>query len=154
VPLLAIAIGSLPLLALELARNDLPRSDRVLLDVVNLAVLASFAIDYLVEFLFSAPPRAQYVRNEWTSLLIVLAQAAAVLPGLAGFGVLRLLRGARVIRSFAVVLRMVAIGGSAAREGVGGLGHRSEGLAATASESPASSQGSRATSSSKGCRRE
>jgi Excalibur calcium-binding domain len=48
-PLLVVAIGSLPLLLLEFARNDLPLSDRRFLDVANVLVLAAFMADYIVE---------------------------------------------------------------------------------------------------------
>ena len=37
-PLLILAIGSLPLLLLELKRGELPYSDQLLLDIVNVAV--------------------------------------------------------------------------------------------------------------------
>lgn len=115
-PLLILAVGSLPLLLLELARNDLTRADRVFLDVVNVIVLVAFAVDYVVELLL-ARHKGQYVRGEWTSLLIVAAQALALVPSLTGFGVLRVLRAGRVWRSIAVLARVVAIGGAAATEG-------------------------------------
>ena len=95
-PLLLIAIGSLPLLLLEFDRPTLIRSDRIFLDTVNIVVLAAFATDYLVELVLCRR-RLLYVRKEWTSLVIVLSQALALLPGLAGFGVLRALRGARAV---------------------------------------------------------
>lgn len=44
-PLLIVAIGSLALLLLEFRRSDLTLADRMLLDVVNVLVLAVFAID-------------------------------------------------------------------------------------------------------------
>lgn len=115
-PLLAIAIGSLPLLLLELERNDLAYRDRVFLDVTNLIVLAAFVVDYTVE-LFLAERRGEHLRREWTSLAVVVAQAFAVLPGLAGFGVLRALRGARAARALVILFRLFAVGGAAAREG-------------------------------------
>jgi voltage-gated potassium channel len=115
-PLLVVAIGSLPLLLLEFDRPSLIRSDRVFLDTVNVVVLAAFAIDYVVE-LALAHHRSLYVRKEWTSLVIVASQALALLPGLAGFGVLRVLRGARAVRAVAVIFRLVAIGGAAAKQG-------------------------------------
>jgi voltage-gated potassium channel len=99
-----------------LARHDLTHTDRVFLDVVNVAVLVAFAIDYVVEFLVVSNKRS-YMRHEWTSLLIVLAQAAALAPALAALGVLRILRAGRAFRTVAVVVRIVTIGGSAAREG-------------------------------------
>ena len=115
-PLLALAIGSLPLLLLEIDRSDLTTGDRAFLDVMNVIVLIAFAVDYLVE-LSVASDRMVYVRREWTSAVIVLAQAAALLPALSVLGALRVLRAARVWRAVAVVTRLIAIGGAAAREG-------------------------------------
>lgn len=76
----------------------------------------AFAVDYIVE-LRLARPRSRYVRAEWTSLLIVVAQALALLPSLAGFGFSRVLRTGRAWRYVAVVARVFAIGGAAASEG-------------------------------------
>ena len=87
-PLTILAIGSLPVLILEIERSALARTDQLFLDVVNFVVLIAFAIDYGVE-LALCRDRPRFVRSEWTSLLIVIAQALAVLPGLSGFGVLR-----------------------------------------------------------------
>lgn len=114
--LLVLAIGSLPLLLLELERGSLARSDQVLIDVVNVVVLVAFALDYVVE-LALARRRGRYVRSEWTSLLIVVSQALAVVPSLAGFGVLRVLRGARALRAIVALARILAMGGAAARDG-------------------------------------
>jgi hypothetical protein len=105
-PLVVLAIGSLPLLLLELARARLLRADRLLLDAVNIAVLIAFAIDYIVE-LVVACERHRYVRREWSSALIVIGQALALVPSLAGFGVLRILRAGRLI---GVLARLFAIG--------------------------------------------
>ncbi len=58
-----------------------------------------------------------YVRRNWTSLAIVLAQAVALVPALTGLGLLRAARGARAARAVAVVVRLVAIGGASARDG-------------------------------------
>lgn len=115
-PLLILAIASLPVLLLEVVRNELSIADRVFLDVVNVVVLVAFATDYIVE-LALARRKGRFVRAEWTSLLIVLTQAMALAPSLAGFGVLRALRVARVWRSIAVVARVLAVSGIAAREG-------------------------------------
>lgn len=115
-PLLILAIGSLPLLLLEYKRAELSYADRIFLDIVNVAVLVAFAVDYIVE-LSLARQRVLYVRSEWTSAVIVLSQAMSVLPGLAGFGVFRVLRAARLARVLAVVLRLFAVGGAAAKEG-------------------------------------
>ena len=115
-PLILLAIGSLPFLLIEIDRNRLTYSDRVALDAVNIAVLIAFALDYIVE-LRLASRRGEFIRHEWTSLLIVIAQSIALLPGLAGLGALRAIRGARLFRPIAVLARLVALGGVAAREG-------------------------------------
>jgi voltage-gated potassium channel len=119
-PFLILAIGSLPILGLEFIIDDLARTDQIFVTTVNVLVLIAFAVDYIVE-LSVATNRASYVRHEWTSALIVLTQALAVIPGLAGFGVLRVLRAGRVFRIAVVFLRLFAVGGAAAREGRGVL---------------------------------
>jgi len=111
-----VAIASLPLLLLELKRGDLSHADQVFLDAVNIGVLVLFAADYAVE-LVVAQKRAVYVRREWTSAVIVISQAIALVPALGAVGVLRVFRGARAFRAIAVVLRLLAIGGASAREG-------------------------------------
>lgn len=116
VPLMALAVGSLPILLLEIKRDELARVDVLLIDAVNVLVLVAFAVDYLVE-LALAKDRRTYVRSEYLSLLIVLAQAIALLPSLAAFGILRSLRALRVLRAAAVLLRLIAIGGAASRDG-------------------------------------
>ncbi len=115
-PLMALAIGSLPVLLLDFTSDDLPRWDRFFMTVVNVAVLVAFAIDYTVEVSL-ASKRRSYARHEIFSLLIVAAQALALAPALTAFGVLRALRAARLFRVVAVVVRAVAIGEVAAREG-------------------------------------
>jgi voltage-gated potassium channel len=115
-PLLILAIGSLPVLLLELARHELTLWDRRFLDAVNVLVFVAFLVDYLVELVL-AERRRQFVRGEWTSLLIVVAQGAALVPSLATFGVLRILRAGRAWRSLIVIARLVAISGAAARDG-------------------------------------
>lgn len=115
-PLVALAVGSLPLLLLELKRDQLAHADRVFVDIVNVVVLVAFAADYAVE-LSLCRHRRRYVRSEWASAVIVGSQALAVVPGLGGFGVLRALRGARALRAIAVVLRLFAVGGATARHG-------------------------------------
>ena len=114
-PLLALAIGTLPFLVLELKRDELPSADRWLIDAVNVFVLMAFAVDYAVELAFASDRRA-YVRHEWTSLLIVVSQAFAVIPGLGPFGALRALRGVRGVRAAIALARLLAIGGAVARE--------------------------------------
>lgn len=115
-PLVALAVGSLPILLLELQRDELPRSDRLLMDITNALVLVAFAIDYAVE-LWLAGDRRRYARSEWASALIVLAQIAALAPSLAGLGALRALRAGRLLRLVGLGLRAIAIGGTAKQSG-------------------------------------
>lgn len=115
-PLLILAIASLPILLLEVGRSEMTHGDRLFLDAANVVVLVAFAVDYVVE-LSVARPRGQFVRHEWTSLLIVMAQALAVVPSLSAFGVLRILRAGRAWRGIAVIARVASIGGAAAAEG-------------------------------------
>src|SRR5688572_5485734 len=114
VPLLVLAIGSLPLVLLELDRRNLPAQDRWFIDAVNMVVLVAFGIDYLVR-LWLAPSKPAYVRKEWIDLIIVVTQVVALVPAMAPVRVLRVLRAARVWRAVAVVARVAAIGGRAAR---------------------------------------
>jgi len=113
--LAVVALGSLPFLLLELVRDDLPRRDQLAIDVVNIAVLVVFALDYLVGFL-KAGGRYDYLRREWLMLLLIVSQAAALLPALAGVGVLRVLRAARVLRPIGSIVRVVALGRLAANQ--------------------------------------
>lgn len=115
-PLLILAIGSLPILALEFISDDLSQLDQDFITVVNIVVLVAFAVDYFVELSF-AENRASFARHEWTSALIVLTQALAIIPALSAFGFLRVLRAGRALRVAIVLLRLVAVGGAAAREG-------------------------------------
>jgi voltage-gated potassium channel len=115
-PLIVLAIGTLPILLLELERDELPRGDRVLIDTVNVVVLVAFAVDYFVEVAL-ARRRSEFVRREWASLLIVLAQAIAIAPGLGAVGVLRGLRGVRGLRALLVAVRLLAVGGAVAGQG-------------------------------------
>lgn len=106
----------MPLLVLELQRTDLPHGDQVFLDIVNWVVLVAFALDYVVE-LRLAGAKADFVKREWTSLLIVLAQAVAVVDVVRFAGALRVLRIARAWRPVILVVRAMAIGGAVASEG-------------------------------------
>ena len=115
-PLVILAIGSLPLLALETARSELPRHDRLSLDVVNLEILVAFAVDYVAE-LWLVEDRRSFLRHEWIAALLVVTQALALLPALAAFGVFRVLRAGRAARILVVAARLVAVTGYAAREG-------------------------------------
>lgn len=115
-PLLALAIGSLPLLLLETIRDRLQYGDRVLIDVVNVILFVAFALDLVVE-LALVDHRRQYLRREWSSSLIVVAQGLALAPAFAAFGLLRSLRFLRALRVILVPLRLIAIGSAATKEG-------------------------------------
>ena len=115
-PLLMLAIGTLPLLLLEVARGELSHGDQVFLDVVNVVVLVAFGVDYVAE-LVAVRDRRTYVRREWTTLLVVVAQAVALAPSLTAIGAFRVLRGLRAWRGVIVIGRVFAIGGAAADEG-------------------------------------
>ena len=112
--LLVIGIGTLPLLLLELVRDDLGYRDRVFLDVADVGVLALFLLDYLIELSLARGHRREFVRAEWAQALIVLAQIAALAPMLAGAGAVRAVRGARALRGIAAILRALALGGAVA----------------------------------------
>lgn len=124
-PLLVLAIGSLPLLLLELVSNRLIDADRSFLFSVNLAVFVAFAIDYIVELTMSKQ-RVRYIRTEWSSLLIVFAQLLALLPSFGFFGILR---GARGLRVVSTISRVAGIGIASRTEGRQLLKRRAASLA-------------------------
>ena len=111
-PLLVLAIGSLPLLLLDFVADRLTQADRNLLFAINFIVFVSFATDYFVE-LFLCKRKSHYLRHEWLSLFIWIAQLLALLPAL---GFLGLLRGARALRVLVTVSRLVGIGLSVTQE--------------------------------------
>ena len=112
VPLIALALGSLPILLLEFVSDRLGDNDRLLITVVNVLVFIAFLIDYLVE-LSIAQDRKSYVRHEWTSLIIVISQGFALLPAL---GILGALRIVRALRPIIFLTRIVSIGLAEAHE--------------------------------------
>lgn len=112
-PLLVLAVGSLPLLLLEFVSDRLSQIDRNFLFIINIIVFVSFATDYFVE-LFLCKQKSEYVRREWSSLLIWITQLIALLPT---FGFLGVLRGIRAIRVFSAVARISGIVISSRSEG-------------------------------------
>jgi voltage-gated potassium channel len=112
VPLVGLAIGTLPIVLLELAVDRLTESDRVFVTVINLSVLVAFSLDFLIEIVL-CKNRRLYLKKEWSSPAIVITQLLSLIPALSAFGALRALRGLRV---FAVVLRLLSLGGSARSE--------------------------------------
>lgn len=113
IPLLLIAIGSLPLLLLEVIADRLSESDQNFLTTVNVLVFIAFAIDYFVELAVTYK-RATYVRTQWASLLIVISQLLALLPAL---GFLGILRGARALRVIGTLSRVIGIGAASYEQG-------------------------------------
>ena len=105
IPLLIVAIGSLPLLLLEIISHRLTSGDKTFLLIVNLTVFLAYAVDYVVEFLVT-PEKGRYVRSEWSSLLIVIAQLFAILPAMSFLG---FLRGARALRVVSSLTRIIGI---------------------------------------------
>ena len=106
IPLLLLAVGSLPLLLLEVVADRLTRNDQQFITAVIVTVFIAFAVDYLVE-LSVTYKRATYVRTQWASLLIVISQSLALLPAL---GFLGILRGVRALRILGTLSRLVGIG--------------------------------------------
>ena len=105
IPLLVLAVGSLPLLLLELISNRLTQLDKNFLVVVNVVVFVSFATDYFVE-LFLCKQKSVYIKREWSSLIIWITQLLALFPALGFLGVLR---GVRAIRVLSAVARVGGI---------------------------------------------
>jgi voltage-gated potassium channel len=112
VPLIALALGSLPILILELVQERLSDKDRIFIGIVNVTVFLAFAIDYVVELILTSD-RKKYLKTEWTSLLVAVSQGLALLPGLGIFGGSRILRG---IRPVLFLWRLFAIGSAESRE--------------------------------------
>ena len=113
IPLLILAVGSLPLLLLELVANRLPDNDQRFLLSVNVIVFFAFAVDYIVEF-FISTDKPRYVKSQWASLLIVISQFLALLPAL---GFLGILRGSRALRVVGTVARVIGIGAASKERG-------------------------------------
>lgn len=112
VPLIALAIGSLPILLLETVSERLSFEDRQFLVIVNSVVFAAFFIDYVVE-IFLSSDRWQYAKTEWTSLVIVVSQGLALLPAL---GILGIARVVRALRPILFIGRLLGIGASQGQE--------------------------------------
>lgn len=112
-PLLVMAVGSLPLLLLEVVASRLSETDRTFLFVINVLVFVAFAVDYLVELVVTYN-RPLYVRTQWASLIIVISQLLAILPAL---GFLGILRGARALRVIGTLSRVIGIGAASREQG-------------------------------------
>ena len=112
-PLLLIAVGSLPLLLLEVVSHRLAQNDQRFITVVNVIVFIAFAVDYLVE-LSITQKRSTYIRTQWASLIIVFSQLFALLPALGFLGVLR---GVRALRVAGTLIRVFGIGAATKEQG-------------------------------------
>ena len=112
-PLLILAIGSLPLLLLELITERLNETDKNFLFIVNVVIFIAFATDYFVELII-CKQKSLYFKSEWSSLLIWIAQLLALIPALGFLGVLR---GARALRVLSTISRLIGIGVSTRAEG-------------------------------------
>jgi len=110
-----LAIGSVPILLLDLVLDELPKFDLYFVLTVNVVVLLAFLIDYVVG-LNLALSKKSYIKNEKLSAIIVLASIFALVPTVAWLGSLKLLRLAPALRAFVLVLRLLSVGGVAARE--------------------------------------
>ena len=112
VPLITLALGSLPILLLEFVSDRLSSTDRTFITLANVVVFVAFAVDYIVELTLAGDRRA-YVRREWTSLLIAISQGIALLHALQIFGAIRAIRA---IRPVVFVWRLLAIGVAESKE--------------------------------------
>ena len=102
---MVLAVGTMPLLLLDLISDRLTSLDKAFLFTVNLVVFIAFLADYLVGLMLTSS-RLPYARRHLGSLLIVVAQLLALLPAL---GFLGALRGARAIRPLIAVTRLVGL---------------------------------------------
>jgi voltage-gated potassium channel len=114
--LLVFALTSLPLLLLEFKRDELAHADQVFLDIVHITVLGVFALDYLVEVWLTNNRRA-YMRHEYTSVMIVIAQALFLIPAAASVSSFRVVRAARMLQVVAIFMRWRATAGLSMSDG-------------------------------------
>jgi voltage-gated potassium channel len=112
-PLLLLAVGSLPLLLLELVSHRLTQNDQRFITGVNVIIFIAFAVDYLVELTITYK-RSTYIRTQWASLIIVFSQLLALLPALGFFGILR---GVRALRVAGTLVRVIGIGTASREQG-------------------------------------
>lgn len=99
-PLTIIAIGSLPILFLHFVSDRLSSMDRRFILIVDLIVLIAFLMDYVVELILSNN-KTKYIKTEWLSAIVTIAQAVALLPSLGIAGVFRAARGFRIVVTLA-----------------------------------------------------
>jgi voltage-gated potassium channel len=109
-----LAVFSVPIILLEFASGDLPRSDLTFIIVANLVILGGFSVDYFVG-LAKSVNRMAYVRGEWLMGVLVVVSVVTLVPGLASIGGLRLARLARLGPALAGIVRLFAAGKTGAR---------------------------------------
>jgi voltage-gated potassium channel len=115
VPLVVVAVGTVPLLFLSFVADDLPRHDQRLLAGVNIFVFLAFLVDYLVG-LRLATSRTAYLRSEKLALVIVVASGLAFVPSVSVLGSLRLARLAPAVRAFSAMMRLLSAGDASRSE--------------------------------------
>lgn len=98
-PLLVLALASIPLLVLEANSNEAIRSAALF---ANWTIWALFAIDLIVRLFLTNRPKLRYLRTYWFDVVIVVV---AILPL---FQPLRALRSARILR-LARSLRVIGL---------------------------------------------
>ena len=111
-PLLMLSIASIPLLVAELLAGGLNYHDQRVLTVVNVVLAAAFLTDLVAEMAATRGLWPTYVRHEWLTVVVAIAQAAAVFPSLTAVG---LLRSVRVIRPVVAGVRLIAVSANASR---------------------------------------
>lgn len=113
--LFVLAVGSVPILLLDFARNDLTSSDRTFVSIFNIVVLVIFVVDYVTGLVLSTSKRG-FIVHERLSGLVVVASVLALVPAVSWLGSLKLLRLVPVLRGSFGLFSLVAAGGAAALE--------------------------------------
>jgi hypothetical protein len=107
-PLTIIAVGSLPILFLHFVSDRLSTLDKTFILIVDLIVLTSFLVAYIVELTLSTN-KIRYIKTEWLNAIVTITQVIALLPSLGITGIFRAARGFRVVITLA---RTFGIGAS------------------------------------------
>jgi voltage-gated potassium channel len=107
-PLTIIAVGSLPILFLHFVTDRLSTLDKKFILIVDLIVLTSFLVAYIVELTLSTN-KIKYIKTEWLNAIVTITQVIALLPSLGITGIFRAARGFRVVITLA---RTFGIGAS------------------------------------------
>lgn len=111
--LFVFAAASLPLVILELQRNELTPADRMFTDILNWVIFGVFAFDYVIEIVKSEDWKA-YMRGEKLMGAIVITSAIALVPAAGVFGLLRVLR---ILRPLNGITRLVLVSGFVLQDG-------------------------------------